>query len=161
MCECELADAAATERAGAALSVWMQRGSGGLIYLCGDLGAGKTTLARGLLRALGVSGPIRSPSYTLIEPYTVGGRTVLHLDLYRLRDADEIEGLGLRDYPLTQCWWLVEWPEHGDGYLPPADLRITLQAEGAGRILRAQGRAGADLSSLRAEMGAAVRIASK
>jgi tRNA threonylcarbamoyladenosine biosynthesis protein TsaE len=135
----ELADPAATERAGAAIADGMRGRSGGVIFLSGTLGAGKTSIARGLLQALGVRGPIRSPSYTLVEPYECDGHTILHLDLYRLRDADEFEGLGLRDFSPQHAWWIVEWPEHGEGHLPAPDLWLHLSIQAAGRHLRVQG----------------------
>ena len=97
-----------------------------VVYLTGDLGAGKTTLARGFLHALGVVGTIRSPTYTLLETYDASSATVVHLDLYRLRDPTEIEPLGLRDLALPGYLWLIEWPEQGEGWLPPADLQIAL-----------------------------------
>jgi len=92
--------------------------------LTGDLGAGKTTFARGLLQALGVTRPVRSPSYGLMELYDVAGRQVLHLDLYRLHDPEELENLGLRDYHQAGSLWLVEWPDRGGGHLPAADVRL-------------------------------------
>jgi tRNA threonylcarbamoyladenosine biosynthesis protein TsaE len=128
-----LTDAAATEALGARLAQWVRSKPGGMVYLKGPLGAGKTTLMRGLLRALGVKGPIRSPTYTLVEPYEVAGRRLLHADLYRLAAADELRALGLDDDPPSQAWWWVEWPEHGTGVLPPADVRIELRQSGAGR----------------------------
>lgn len=132
--EVHLADDAATEALGARLALALQEEAGGVVYLNGTLGAGKTTLARGWLRALGVSGSIRSPTYTLIEPYTVAGRELLHLDLYRLKSPDELDGLGLDDYAPTRCWWLVEWPECGLGRLPPASLIVDLSAADGARI---------------------------
>lgn len=129
-----LADEASTEALGASLAQALQGLPGGVVYLNGALGAGKTTLVRGWLRALGVTGSIRSPTYTLIEPYAIDGRDWLHLDLYRLKAPDELEGLGLDDYPPNQCWWLVEWPECGIGYLPPASLIIDLQAAAGARM---------------------------
>ena len=95
-----------------------------VMLLSGDLGAGKTTFSRGLLRALGVTRAVKSPSYGLLELYDAGGWQVLHLDLYRLRDPEELEHLGLRDYHAGRTLWLVEWPEQGRGHLPPADLRL-------------------------------------
>ncbi|MDQ3039930.1 MAG: tRNA (adenosine(37)-N6)-threonylcarbamoyltransferase complex ATPase subunit type 1 TsaE [Pseudomonadota bacterium] len=106
-----------------------------VVELHGDLGAGKSTLARALLRALGVTGTIRSPTYTLVEQYLLpAGGTALHLDLYRIGDAGELEFLGL-DTGETRLW-LVEWPERGQGGLPPPDLKIELAVEGTGRRCR-------------------------
>ncbi len=99
-----------------------------MVYLVGDLGAGKTTLARGFLRDCGIVGPVRSPTYTLVQVYQSGAQTLLHLDLYRLRDAAELEHLGLSEWAQTDCLWLIEWPQHGGDLLPPADLVVTLVA---------------------------------
>jgi len=110
------------------------RPSHAVVYLHGDLGAGKSTLARALLRALGVQGPVRSPTYTLIEPYRLdGGDEAVHLDLYRIAAADELEFLGLDSLAAQAALWLVEWPEHGGKALPEADLRVHLEVEGEGR----------------------------
>ena len=98
------------------------------IHLHGDLGAGKTTLARGFLQALGYSDVVRSPTYTLVEAYALGAVTVVHTDLYRLRDPDELEALGLRDLAVADHVWLVEWPERAGAWLPAADIDITLAA---------------------------------
>ncbi|MFO7277548.1 MAG: tRNA (adenosine(37)-N6)-threonylcarbamoyltransferase complex ATPase subunit type 1 TsaE [Pseudomonadota bacterium] len=103
-----------------------------IVYLSGDLGAGKTTLARGFLRACGVSGPVRSPTFALLETYEVPLGTVVHIDLYRLRDPDELEPLGLRDLAQPGHVWLVEWPECAQGRLPPPDLAIRLSIEEGG-----------------------------
>ena len=103
-----------------------------VIYLTGDLGAGKTTLTRGFLRELGVTGPVRSPTYTLVEIYTLGSLTALHLDLYRLSDAAELDNLGVREWARGGHLWLVEWPERGAERLPGADLLITLTAGDSG-----------------------------
>lgn len=97
-----------------------------LITLSGDLGAGKTTLVGGLLAALGHVGPARSPTYTLVEPYRLGGRDLHHCDLYRLRHPDELEDLGLRDLRSPTSVLLVEWPERAEGRLGQADLAISL-----------------------------------
>ncbi len=99
-----------------------------VVYLAGDLGAGKTTLTRGLLRSLGVTGSVRSPTYTLVEIYEIGALTVLHLDLYRLSDPAELDNLGLREWATSGHLWLVEWPERGVGRLPGADLIVRLTA---------------------------------
>jgi tRNA threonylcarbamoyladenosine biosynthesis protein TsaE len=93
-----------------------------VVTLSGELGAGKSTFARGALRSLGVQGTIKSPSYTLMEVYELPSVQVLHLDLYRLRDPNELENLGLADYHRPGHLWLIEWPERGAGRLPPADL---------------------------------------
>ena len=129
-----LADSDATERLGAALAA--SQPAGVVVFLHGDLGAGKSTLARAWLRALGVSGAIRSPTYTLVEPYQLaeGGRA-LHLDLYRIGGAGELEFLGLDD-PAGVVLWLVEWPERGAGALPAPDLEVHLALSGTGRSVR-------------------------
>jgi tRNA threonylcarbamoyladenosine biosynthesis protein TsaE len=113
----------------------------GVIYLTGDLGAGKTTLTRGFLRALGVSGAVRSPTYTLVEAYEVGALTAVHLDLYRLRDPSELDNLGLREWARAGHIWLIEWPERGSDRLPGADLVVRLEAGANGHDidLRADG----------------------
>ncbi len=98
-----------------------------MVYLRGDLGAGKTTLAQGFLRACGVSGPVRSPTYALVHVYALGHRTVVHLDLYRLRAREELEHLGLTEWALPGCLWLIEWPERGEGGLPEPDLLVDLR----------------------------------
>jgi tRNA threonylcarbamoyladenosine biosynthesis protein TsaE len=98
------------------------------IYLSGDLGAGKTTWTRGFLAACGVTAVVRSPTYTLLELYDLGGVQALHLDLYRLQDESELEALGLRDWAQSGYLWLIEWPDRGAGRLPAPDLRVTLTA---------------------------------
>ena len=103
-----------------------------VLYLTGELGAGKTTFARGFLRALGVAEAVPSPTYTLLELYPVGALTVVHVDLYRMRDAAELESLGLREWARTGHVWLIEWPERGGTRLPPADLTVTFAAGEAG-----------------------------
>lgn len=96
------------------------------IHLSGDLGAGKTTLARGFLRACGITGPVRSPTYTLVEIYETPVVSIVHLDLYRLLDPAELEPLGLRDWACPGYIWLIEWPERGQGLLPSPDLSLML-----------------------------------
>lgn len=111
-------------------------GQGALrVYLHGELGAGKTTLARGLLRALGVTGAVRSPSYALVELHETLLWRVLHVDLYRLADPQDVVALGLADFDVPQCLWLVEWPERAGGELPAPDLRISLSVTAAGHPL--------------------------
>jgi tRNA threonylcarbamoyladenosine biosynthesis protein TsaE len=99
-----------------------------VLYLTGGLGAGKTTLARGFARALSVDGPVRSPTYTLLQVYPTTSGTLVHLDLYRVRSPAELDSLGLRDWAKPGHIWLIEWPEHGTGHLPAADLTATLTA---------------------------------
>lgn len=104
-----------------------------VVFLQGNLGAGKSTLARAWLRALGVTGAIKSPTYALVERYPVPGGEAAHLDLYRLAAAGELDFLGLDELAAEATLWLVEWPERGAGGLPPPDLRVDLAADGAGR----------------------------
>jgi tRNA threonylcarbamoyladenosine biosynthesis protein TsaE len=103
-----------------------------VLYLTGELGAGKTTFARGFLRGLGITQPVRSPTFTLMELYPAGALTVLHLDLYRLDDPSELEALGLREWARPQFLWLIEWPEKGEGRLPPADLTVSFAVGASG-----------------------------
>lgn len=124
-----LASAQATEALGARLASVIAEGC--IVYLQGELGTGKTTLVRGLLRALGYAEAVRSPTYTLVEPYAVQDKQILHLDLYRLGDPEELEYIGLRDWLDGQTILLIEWPEHGGGVLPVADLQVELQYNGA------------------------------
>ncbi len=132
-----LADTEATDALGAALAC--TRPTPAVVHLLGELGAGKSTLARALLRALGVTGAIRSPTYTLVERYPLRtGGEAWHVDLYRIADAGELEYLGLDTDEVVL--WLVEWPEHGSAALPLPDLVVALTVELAGR--RAQLRAG-------------------
>jgi len=106
-----------------------------VIYLAGDLGAGKTALVRGMLRGLGYQGAVKSPTYTLMEPYQVAGRTICHFDLYRLGDPEELEYLGLRDLLAQETLLLFEWPERGSGMLPAADLLVEIHHLAQGRRL--------------------------
>ena len=103
-----------------------------VVYLRGELGSGKSTFARGVLRALGVQGAIKSPSYTLLETYELPALTAVHLDLYRLLDPEELEHLGLADFHRPGFLWLIEWPERGAGRLPQPDLelRFSIGADG-------------------------------
>ena len=112
-----------------------------VVYLTGDLGAGKTTLTRGLLRSLGVTGAVRSPTYTLVEVYELGGAmTAVHLDLYRLNDPAELHNLGLREWARGGHLWLIEWPERGGELLPAPDLVISLAAGDGGHDIEVSAR---------------------
>ncbi|HWG30804.1 MAG TPA: tRNA (adenosine(37)-N6)-threonylcarbamoyltransferase complex ATPase subunit type 1 TsaE [Steroidobacteraceae bacterium] len=111
-----------------------------VMELSGDLGAGKTTLARGFLRECGVRGPVRSPTYTLVETYPVSGMTFVHLDLYRLSGPAELENLGLRDWAGDGYTWLVEWPERAGGRLPAPDLSVRLTAQPRSHLIEATAR---------------------
>jgi tRNA threonylcarbamoyladenosine biosynthesis protein TsaE len=144
--EQRLATAADTEAIGAALArhcPWDER-QPRTLHLRGELGSGKTTLTRGLLRALGEGGSIISPSYSLIELYPLRAGTVVHADLYRLNGVAEFEELGLADYYQGRTLLLIEWPERASPRLPSPDVALTLSFEGEGRhfMARAESRAG-------------------
>ncbi len=126
-----LADPAATDRWAQGLAAVLPSGFF-YIALRGDLGAGKTHTVRALLRALGEQGPVRSPTYTLLEDYVLPVRRLVHMDLYRLGDPEELEYLGLRDLLGESLTLVVEWPQRGEGVLPPADLLIELRIEPEG-----------------------------
>ena len=137
-----LADAVATETLGESLGRALaahipvkDRASPLMITLCGSLGAGKTTLVRGVMRALGHLGTVKSPTYTLVEPYDVDGVAVYHFDLYRLRDPDELEFIGARDYFSQTGICLVEWADRARDALPPPDVELTLEFIETGREL--------------------------
>lgn len=130
MTSLHLPDPAATDRLGAALAA--SRPPRAVVHLLGDLGAGKSSLARALLRALGVTGTVRSPTYTLVERYPLAsGGEAWHLDLYRIGDPGELEFLGLDTDDAVL--WLVEWPDRGASALPAPDLVVRLAVEGEGR----------------------------
>lgn len=132
--EVYLSDETGTEHAGACLAKALPA-NGAIIYLEGDLGVGKTTLSRGLIRALGHHGAVKSPTYTLVEPYEFFEFPLYHFDLYRLSHPEEVEFLGVDDYFKPPAVCLIEWAGRGKGYLPSADIRFLLADQGSGRRL--------------------------
>jgi tRNA threonylcarbamoyladenosine biosynthesis protein TsaE len=140
----ELADEAATLRLGAAVAVGLAPGR--TLFLSGDLGAGKTTLVRGLLRALGYDGRVKSPSYPLVELYSLSSLHLYHFDFYRFKNEAEWRDSGFREYFNAESACVVEWPERAGGMLPPPSLAIRLEIAGAGRRawLSAPSPSGAD-----------------
>jgi len=159
----EIQSAASQEALGSKLASLLQPPL--IVFLEGDLGTGKTTLTRGILRGLGHTGAVRSPTYTLLEPYDLGLMRLYHLDLYRLADPEELEYLGLGDLLGRESVLFVEWPQRGGTALPPRDLEIRLAYRGPGRTLELipHSQAGARLveglaASLRQEDKGAIPI---
>jgi len=122
------------ESEGVALARTLMPGS--IVFLEGDLGAGKTTMCRGILRGFGYMGVVPSPTYTFVELYELAGQRLVHFDLYRLTSPDEIETLGFRDYLDGETICLIEWPERSFGVLPPPTIRITLAYQDRARLIQ-------------------------
>ena len=132
-----LPDTQATEQLG--VQLWTLIPARALVFLCGNLGVGKTTLVRGYLRAGGFLGTVKSPTYTLVEEYALGERKICHFDLYCINDPEELEWIGIRDYLSQEGVCFVEWPDKGKGYLVEPDITLELSLEGMGRRLSCRG----------------------
>src|SRR5271170_517763 len=131
-----LADSSSTEALGIALArAFPGASAGAVVYLQGELGAGKTTCVRSLLRTLGVTALVRSPTYTLVDAYDLPALKCVHVDLYRLQSAAEVDGLGLRELTGPGCLMLIEWPEKGGAAIPSSDLRLLLRYAGEARTV--------------------------
>jgi tRNA threonylcarbamoyladenosine biosynthesis protein TsaE len=134
MFEIEIEDETAMLRFGAQLADAL--GGRGAVLISGDLGAGKTTLCRGLLRQMGHEGSVKSPTFTLVEPYEIEGVCVYHFDLYRLSHPDELDYVGIDEYFSNETLCLVEWPEKAEGSLPSHDLELSIDVTGEKRNIR-------------------------
>lgn len=132
--EIDLVDELATQAFASALASKLEPGL--VIYLYGDLGAGKTTLVRGMLSALGQQGAIKSPTYTLVESYLLGNLDIYHFDLYRLNEPAELEDIGIKDYLSPTAICVFEWADKGLGYIPQADIEVTIGFSKLGRRLK-------------------------
>lgn len=132
-----LPDTQATEQLG--VQLWTLIPPRAVVFLCGHLGVGKTTLVRAYLRAGGFLGTVKSPTYTLVEEYTLRERKICHFDLYRLNDPEELEWIGIRDYLSQASVCFVEWPDKGKGYFAEPDITLELSLEGTGRRLCCHG----------------------
>ena len=128
-----LNDTEATEQFGASLYKILPVKC--VVFLQGDLGAGKTTLVRGFLRAAGYNGTVKSPTYNIVEEYTIAQQAVFHFDLYRLSSPEELEWIGINDYFAQQSICFIEWPDLGSGFLPKPDIIIALTQQEQGRLL--------------------------
>jgi tRNA threonylcarbamoyladenosine biosynthesis protein TsaE len=111
-------------------------GDTAILFFYGDLGAGKTTLTRGFLRGLGYEGKVKSPTYTIVEPYEIKNQKVYHFDFYRLQDPQELEFIGIEDYFVPHAISLIEWPDQGGNLLPAADLSCYIEPYQEGRQVR-------------------------
>ena len=130
-----LVDEQATRTVGRALGQWLAASIPCTVFLEGDLGAGKTTLVQGFLAGLDYQGPVKSPTYTLVESYAIESVSIYHFDLYRLKNPIELVSIGIEDYVRDPAILLVEWPERGAGYLPAPDVVCSLDRQGVGRTL--------------------------
>ena len=135
----ELRDAEETVRWGASLA---ERLRGELVFLRGELGAGKTTLVRGILRGFGHQGAVKSPTYTLLEPYELGDRRIYHFDFYRIEDPEELSFIGIDELLADTALKLVEWPERAGDRLPAPDVELALTITDEGRLLELLDRRG-------------------